>query len=86
MESFIINFSRQSVLWVEEEKTMEILESNEGYRKFSGIKTSMKGNGGPLVKNAKLNFKVNRVSERFDVVSDVVQTDRIGQCVLGHLF
>lgn len=83
---FFINLESRNVLWVEEETEHEITKFSDGFIKLSGIKSEMKGNSGLAVSNAKINFKINRINGDFHVVSDVISTDRIGNCKLGHLF
>jgi hypothetical protein len=85
-ETFVIDLKSKKVLWVEEETEHEITKLSDGFIKFSGIKSEMKGDAGFALSNAKINFKINRINGDFHVVSDVVSTDRIGNCKLGYLF
>ena len=80
VESFVINPADESVLWVEEEVVLSISELTEGYIKFSGTKTETDGHDGRSLKNVPVDFKINRVSGRFDAVSQFVKTDRVGSC------
>tara|TARA_X000000950_G_C13518059_1_gene498458 strand:+ start:226 stop:498 length:273 start_codon:yes stop_codon:yes gene_type:complete len=45
IESFLLDLEKKQVLWVEEEVLLNIDELSDGFIKFSGIKSSMKGNG-----------------------------------------
>lgn len=80
IESFVINLIDKNVLWIEEEVMLSISELNEGYIKFSGTKTEIQGDEGRSFENVLVNFKINRVSGRFDAESEFVTTDRVGYC------
>ncbi|MDB3967393.1 hypothetical protein N9399_06545 [Porticoccaceae bacterium] len=79
-ESFVINLRDKSILWVEEEKHYEIEVLEEGYIMFHAYKSSLQGNGGREIKNVRIQFKINRVSGRFDAISRYFKTDRTGNC------
>lgn len=83
IETFVINLSDEKVLWVEEEKSILIQEITSGYIKFSGIKSVMEGNGGTMVRNVNVTFKINRINGKFDSWSSQVKTDRVGNCILN---
>jgi len=82
IESFVINLADKNVLWIEEEAVLDISELTDGYIKFSGTKTKMQGQASRSLENVLVNFKINRVSGRFDAVaqSQFATTDRVGSC------
>ena len=85
-ESFLIDLEKKNVLWVEEEVFLDIENLTDGFIKFTGTKSSMKGNGGVSVQGVKVSFKINRINGRFDAISENVRTDRVGECVRGQVF
>lgn len=85
-ESFLIDLEKKDVLWVEEEVLLNIDELTDGFVKFNGIKSSMKGNGGVPIQGVEVSFKINRINGRFDVISEKVKTDRVGECSKGKIF
>ena len=85
-ESFLVDLEKKNVLWVEEEVFLDIEDFSDGFIKFNGTKSSMKGNGGVSVQGVKVSFKINRINGRFDVISEKVKTDRVGECVRGQVF
>jgi hypothetical protein len=85
-ETFVIDFKSNNVLWVEEETNHKINELSDGFIKFSAVKSKMEGNGGGKIVDVMVDFKINRISGRFDAFSEKVATDRVGECVVGKLF
>lgn len=85
-ESFLIDLEKKNVLWVEEEVFLDIADLTDGYIKFNGTKSSMKDTGGVSVQAVKVSFKINRINGRFDVISEKVITDRVGECLRGQIF
>ena len=71
-ESFAINLSKNKVIWVEEEIEMPIDEDNDGFIKFSGVKSRVGISteyGYVSEKNLPVNFKINKVDGSFEVVT-----------------
>jgi hypothetical protein len=85
-ESFLVDLEKKNVLWVEEEVFLDIEDFSDGFIKFNGTKSLMKGNGGVSVQGVKVSFKINRINGRFDAISEKVKTDRVGECVRGQVF
>ena len=85
VESFVIDLSKKTVLWVDEETELKIEKLTDGYIKFQGKKGSIQTSKGWL-KDVPVSFKIDRISGRFHVDSDTVKTDRIGTCKKMVLF
>ena len=66
-------------MWIEEEKIFALKEVNEGFIKFTGTKSSMKGKGGKMLRNVAVTFKVNRLTGRFDA-EPFLQRTAVGNC------
>ena len=84
-ESFVIDLTNKTTLWVDEEMELKIDELTDGYIKFQGRKSAVQTSKGWL-RDVPLSFKVDRISGRFYVISDKVKTDRIGTCEKTFLF
>ena len=85
-DSFVFDFARNQVLWIEEKRTLKISEINDGFINFSGIKSEMYEARSLIAtrKNVRVNFTVNRLTGGLVVelknFKDHSSTKLIGSC------
>ena len=84
-EAFLIDLTKKTVMWVDEETELKIDKFTDGYIKFQGRKSAIQTSKS-WFRDVPLSFKIDRVTGRFYVISDKVKTDRIGSCKKMSLF
>ena len=82
-DSFVFDFARNQVLWIEEKRTLKISEINDGFINFSGIKSEMYEARSLIAtrKNVRVNFTVNRLTG--GLVVELKRADHLSTKVIG---
>ena len=80
-ESFVVNLSKKSVYWVNEDKRLPITKLNEGRIEFEGIRSSLAMSNGSIKNNIKIKYIINRVTGELYISGIKVPSGYNNQCI-----
>ncbi len=76
IETFVIDLSKKSAYWVNENKSLEFVEINSGRLVITGVKGKVKGK-----KNVKLTFTINRINGDLYISGIVIPSGYNNLCI-----
>ena len=88
VESFVINISKNSVYWANQDKPLTLIKLNDGIVLFEGTRNRASVGEGKFISNIKLRFTINRISSEFKVewLSPEYTTSKLGNYKDGEIY